>query len=202
MNVLPTASTPQLKTIHRGKVRDSLRVDVATRLLVVSDRLSAFDRVLDTPIPLKGEVLSRLANWWFEQTADVVPNHVVRAVDPVATLVREVEPIRVEMVVRGYLTGSMGRAYAAGARALGWERVGAATAVRRWCATRRGHDRNSGAPAAWATAARTCMRESPWTMAGSGQVYSRRRGRRAWVGAPHRASVRGRAPPRTGRGGH
>ena len=116
MNVLKTASTPQLKTLHRGKVRDSLRVDAKTRLLIVSDRLSAFDRVLDTPIPLKGEVLSRLANWWFEKTADVVPNHVLRAVDPVATLVREVEPIRIEMVVRGYLTGSMGRAYAAGAR--------------------------------------------------------------------------------------
>jgi phosphoribosylaminoimidazole-succinocarboxamide synthase len=116
MNVLKTASTPQLKTLHRGKVRDSLRVDAKTRLLIVSDRLSAFDRVLDTPIPLKGEVLSRLANWWFEKTADLVPNHVLRAVDPVATLVREVEPIRIEMVVRGYLTGSMGRAYAAGAR--------------------------------------------------------------------------------------
>lgn len=116
MNVLKTASTPQLQTIHRGKVRDSLRVDAKTRLLVVSDRLSAFDRVLDTPIPLKGEVLSRLANWWFEKTADLVPNHVLRAVDPVATLVREVEPIRIEMVVRGYLTGSMGRAYEAGAR--------------------------------------------------------------------------------------
>ncbi len=116
MNVLPAASTPQLKTLHRGKVRDSLRVDAKTRLLIVSDRLSAFDRVLDTPIPLKGEVLSRLANWWFEKTTDIVPNHVLRAVDPVATLVREVEPIRIEMVVRGYLTGSMGRAYAAGAR--------------------------------------------------------------------------------------
>lgn len=116
MNVLSAASTPQLQTIHRGKVRDSLRVDAATRLLIVSDRLSAFDRVLETPIPLKGEVLSCLANWWFEKTADIVPNHVLRAVDPVATLVREVEPIRIEMVVRGYLTGSMGRAYAAGAR--------------------------------------------------------------------------------------
>lgn len=116
MTVLPTASTPQLQTIHRGKVRDSLRVDAATRLLVVSDRLSAFDRVLDTPIPRKGEVLSRLANWWFGQTADIVPNHVLRVVDPIATLVKEVEPIRIEMIVRGYLTGSMGRAYAAGAR--------------------------------------------------------------------------------------
>ena len=116
MNTIQTVCTPQLKTLHRGKVRDSLRVDDATRLLVVSDRLSAFDRVLDTPIPLKGEVLSRLSNWWFEQTADVVPNHVIRAVDPIATLVREVVPIRVEMIVRGYLTGSMGRAYDSGVR--------------------------------------------------------------------------------------
>jgi phosphoribosylaminoimidazole-succinocarboxamide synthase len=116
MTTLRTACTPQLQTLHRGKVRDSLRVDAATRLLVVSDRLSAFDRVLDTPIPMKGEVLSRLSNWWFEQTADIVPNHVLRVVDPVATLVREVAPIRIEMVVRGYLTGSMERAYAEGAR--------------------------------------------------------------------------------------
>ena len=116
MNTLRTATTPQLETIHRGKVRDSLRVDNSTRLLVVSDRLSAFDRVLETSVPRKGEVLSRLSNWWFGQTADIIPNHVIRAVDPVATLVREVEPIRIEMVVRGYLTGSMGRAYEQGAR--------------------------------------------------------------------------------------
>jgi len=116
MNTLQSVCTPQLKTIHRGKVRDSLRVDAATRLLVVSDRISAFDSVLVTPIPMKGEVLSRISNWWFEQTADLVPNHVIRAVDPAATLVREVEPIRIEMVVRGYLTGSMGRAYDEGAR--------------------------------------------------------------------------------------
>jgi fusion protein PurCD len=116
VSTLQTVATPQLKTIHCGKVRDSLRVDNHSRLLVVSDRLSAFDRVLDTPIPMKGEVLSRLSNWWFEQTADVVPNHVLRAVDPIATLVREVEPIRIEMIVRGYLTGSMGRAYDKGLR--------------------------------------------------------------------------------------
>lgn len=116
MSTIQAICTPQLKTIHRGKVRDSLRVDDASRLLVVSDRLSAFDRVLDTPIPMKGEVLSRLSNWWFEQTADVVPNHVLRVVDPIATLVKEVEPIRIEMIVRGYLTGSMGRAYDAGVR--------------------------------------------------------------------------------------
>ena len=116
MSTLPSICTPQLKTIHRGKVRDSLRIDNSLRLLVVSDRLSAFDRVLDTKIPMKGEVLTRLSNWWFSQTGDIVPNHVVRAIDPVATLVREVNPIRIEMIVRGYLTGSMGRAYDSGVR--------------------------------------------------------------------------------------
>lgn len=116
MSTLRSICTPQLTTIHRGKVRDSLRVDDATRLLVVSDRLSAFDRVLDTPIPMKGEVLSRLSNWWFGKTVDIVPNHVLWVVDPIGTLVKEVEPIRIEMIVRGYLTGSMGRAYDAGVR--------------------------------------------------------------------------------------
>lgn len=116
MSTIQAVCTPQLKTLHRGKVRDSLRIDDATRLLVVSDRISAFDRVLETPIPLKGEVLSRLSNWWFAQTADVVPNHVLRVPDPMATLVREVLPIRIEMIVRGYLTGSMGRAYDSGVR--------------------------------------------------------------------------------------
>lgn len=111
MNTIPAICTPQLQLLHRGKVRDSFRVDGATRLLIVSDRISAFDRVLETPVPMKGEVLSRLSNWWFEKTADMIPNHVIRVVDPAATLVREVEPIRIEMVVRGYLTGSLGRAY-------------------------------------------------------------------------------------------
>ena len=116
MSTIRTICTPQLQTLHRGKVRDSLRVDAGSRLLVVSDRLSAFDRVLETAIPMKGEVLSRLSNWWFEKTADLIPNHVLRVVDPVATLVREVVPIRIEMVVRGYLTGSMLRAYDSGVR--------------------------------------------------------------------------------------
>jgi len=116
MNTIPAICTPQLQLLHRGKVRDSFRVDGATRLLIVSDRISAFDRVLETPVPMKGEVLSRLSNWWFEKTADMIPNHVIRVVDPAATLVREVEPIRIEMVVRGYLTGSLGRAYEKGVR--------------------------------------------------------------------------------------
>jgi phosphoribosylaminoimidazole-succinocarboxamide synthase len=116
MNTLTTFSTPQLRRLHRGKVRDSYRIDDRTRLIVVTDRISAFDKVLATPIPHKGAVLCGLTDFWFERTAGIVPNHVVRAVDPNITIVREAVPIMVEVVVRGYLTGSMWRAYEKGKR--------------------------------------------------------------------------------------
>lgn len=116
MNTLQRLDTPQLQLLHRGKVRDSFRVDPHTRLIVVTDRISAFDSVLDTPIPGKGEVLNRIANFWFRNTKDIVSNHVLGEVDPTITLVREARPIRVEMVVRGYITGSMWRGYQKGKR--------------------------------------------------------------------------------------
>ena len=116
MNTLPHFATPQLQLLHRGKVRDSFRVDDATRLIVVSDRLSAFDSVLETAIPHKGAVLNGLANFWFEQTQGIIPNHVERIVDANAMLVKEAQPIKVEMVVRHYLTGSMLRGYQQGQR--------------------------------------------------------------------------------------
>ncbi len=109
-------STPQLRLIHSGKVRDSYRVDDTSRLIVVSDRLSAFDSVLGTAIPKKGEVLNRLANFWFSRTEQIVNNHVIRQIDPRMTLVKEALPVKVEVIVRGYLTGSMWRAYQAGVR--------------------------------------------------------------------------------------
>ncbi len=117
MESLQRYSTPQLERLHSGKVRESFRVSDGTRLIVVTDRISAFDRVLETGIPGKGAVLNRLAAWWFERTEAVVGNHVVRVVDDQAMLVREAVPIRVEMIVRGYLTGSMWRKYAQGQRA-------------------------------------------------------------------------------------
>jgi len=115
--------TPQLALLHRGKVRDSYRIDERTRLIVVSDRLSAFDRVLETPIRHKGAVLSCLSNWWFESTAAICPNHLVRQIDPNLTLVAEAKPIKVEVVVRGYITGSMWRAYAQGKRSFSGQSV-------------------------------------------------------------------------------
>jgi fusion protein PurCD len=91
-------------------------VSPESRLIVVTDRISAFDRVLETEIPNKGAVLNGLSNYWFEATRDIIENHLVKTVDPSASLVHEAVPLRVEMVVRGYLTGSMWRAYQEGKR--------------------------------------------------------------------------------------
>ncbi len=116
MNVIAEVRTPQLKKLHAGKVRDSFRIDDERRLIVVTDRISAFDLKLSTPVPQKGEVLNRLAAFWFSATRDLVPNHLLEAVSEQASLVREASPIRVEMIVRGYMAGSMARGYAAGRR--------------------------------------------------------------------------------------
>ena len=97
---------------YRGKVRDVYRQ--RDRLfLVATDRLSAFDRVLTT-IPFKGEVLNRIAQFWFEKTKDVVPNHVLDTPDPNVTVARATKPFPVEVVVRGYLTGSLWRDFQKG----------------------------------------------------------------------------------------
>lgn len=87
-----------------GKVRDWYPLRDERRLLVTTDRLSAFDRVLAC-VPFKGQVLNQLAAWWFEQTADVVANHVLAVPDPNALVARDAEPFPVEVVVRGYITG-------------------------------------------------------------------------------------------------
>ena len=98
---------------YRGKVRDIYRQ--RDRLfLVATDRLSAFDHVLTT-IPFKGEVLNRLAQFWFEKTQHVVPNHVLDTPDPNVTVARATKPFAVEVVVRGYLTGSLWRDFQKGA---------------------------------------------------------------------------------------
>ena len=87
-----------------GKVRDGYPLGDGRRLLVTTDRLSAFDRVLAC-VPFKGQVLNQLAAWWFKLTADIIPNHVLSVPDPNATLAIKVEPYPVEVIVRGYITG-------------------------------------------------------------------------------------------------
>ncbi|RME83476.1 MAG: phosphoribosylaminoimidazolesuccinocarboxamide synthase [Caldilineae bacterium] len=89
---------------EQGKVRDIYRLGPDRRLLITTDRVSAFDRVLGT-IPYKGQVLNQLAAWWFAQTRDIVANHLINVPDPNVMLVHEAEPLPVEVVVRGYITG-------------------------------------------------------------------------------------------------
>jgi phosphoribosylaminoimidazole-succinocarboxamide synthase len=86
-----------------GKVRDSYRRD-GRRILITTDRISAFDRVLGL-IPYKGQVLNELSAWWFEQTVDVVANHLLAVPDPNVTVAHEAASLPVEVVVRGYITG-------------------------------------------------------------------------------------------------
>jgi phosphoribosylaminoimidazole-succinocarboxamide synthase len=90
---------------YEGKVRDNYSTPKGERVIVVTDRISAFDRILGT-LPLKGQLLNYCAAWWFKQTADVAPNHVLSVPDPNVMIVRECRPLPVEMVVRAYLTGT------------------------------------------------------------------------------------------------
>ncbi|MEZ4390148.1 MAG: phosphoribosylaminoimidazolesuccinocarboxamide synthase [Polyangiales bacterium] len=105
--------------VYRGKVRDNLSLGDGRRVLVTTDRISAFDRVLGT-IPFKGQVLSTLAAWWFERTREVAPNHFLAAPDPNVIVGVDCDPLPVEVVVRAYLTGvtstSVWTAYARGER--------------------------------------------------------------------------------------
>jgi phosphoribosylaminoimidazole-succinocarboxamide synthase len=87
-----------------GKVRDWYPIGPGKRLLVTTDRLSAFDRILAC-VPYKGQVLNQLAAWWFDTTADILPNHTVSVPDPNALVALEAEPFTVEVIVRGYITG-------------------------------------------------------------------------------------------------
>jgi len=100
---LETTDFRGLGVAERGKVRDSYRQE-GRRILVVTDRISAFDCVLGT-IPFKGQVLNQIAAYWFEQTRDVAPNHVIEVPDPNAMVVAECKQLPLEFIVRGYITG-------------------------------------------------------------------------------------------------
>jgi phosphoribosylaminoimidazole-succinocarboxamide synthase len=87
-----------------GKVRDWYDLPAGKRLIVTTDRLSAFDRIL-ARVPYKGQVLNQLSAWWFKNTADIIPNHLESMPDPNVSIVTRVEPIPVEVIVRGFITG-------------------------------------------------------------------------------------------------
>ena len=105
--LLPTAldgTDLPLPNRTSGKVRDWYGLPDGNRLIVTTDRLSAFDRILAT-IPYKGQVLNQLSAWWFEQTRDIVPNHIISLPDPNAAIVNVADAFPVEVIVRGYITG-------------------------------------------------------------------------------------------------
>jgi phosphoribosylaminoimidazole-succinocarboxamide synthase len=108
---MPSPPLAGLTHLHSGKVRDLYALPSGDLLMVASDRLSAYDVVLDTTIPDKGEVLTRMSLWWFDQLADLVPHHVLSTDVPEevrgrAVVCRRLEMFPVECVARGYLTGS------------------------------------------------------------------------------------------------
>jgi phosphoribosylaminoimidazole-succinocarboxamide synthase len=119
-SALHESDLPSLKFLHRGKVRDLYEVDADHLLIVQTDRLSAFDFILPTPIPGKGEVLTAVSNFWFKKLGHVIPNH-LSGIDPESVVKTEAEktqvrgrafvtkklkPLPIEAIVRGYLVGS------------------------------------------------------------------------------------------------
>lgn len=103
--VLRDATIPELPNHYRGKVRDNYDLPDGRRIIVATDRLSAFDRIL-AAIPFKGRVLTQTARYWFEATADICPNHVLDYPDPNVVVGRRLDILPVEIVVRAYLAGT------------------------------------------------------------------------------------------------
>lgn len=104
-NALEVVDLPGLPNHYRGKVRDNYDLPDGRRVIVASDRLSAFDRIL-CAVPCKGQVLTQTARYWFDETADICPNHVVAYPDPNVLIGQRLEMLPVELVVRGYLAGT------------------------------------------------------------------------------------------------
>lgn len=109
---------PQQTGVYHGKVRDVYTIDNRLLAVVSTDRISAFDVILPKGIPYKGQVLNQTAAFFLEATADIVPNWMISTPDPQVTLGVACRPVKVEMIVRGYLAGSAARAYASGARSI------------------------------------------------------------------------------------
>ncbi len=104
-NVLTDAEFSELPNFQRGKVRDSYDLDDGRRVMIATDRQSAFDKVLSA-VPYKGQVLTQTARYWFDETADICPNHVIGYPHPNVIISKRLDMLPVEMVIRDYLTGS------------------------------------------------------------------------------------------------
>lgn len=111
-------SFPGQKSLYTGKVRDVYNIDDTLLVMVTSDRISAFDVVLPRPIPYKGQVLNQIASKFLDLTADICPNWKIATPDPMVTVGHFCEPFKVEMVIRGYLSGHAWREYKSGKRSI------------------------------------------------------------------------------------
>jgi len=124
MTILTQTSLSSLKLLNQGKVRDIYDIDDENMMIVTTDRLSAFDVVMNEPIPFKGEVLTRMANFWFEKFRNHVPNHLTdknpldfvsqNEVDQIinrSVIVKKLKPIPIEVIIRGYIIGSGWKEY-------------------------------------------------------------------------------------------
>jgi phosphoribosylaminoimidazole-succinocarboxamide synthase len=109
---------PGQKSLYIGKVRDVYNIKDELLVMVTSDRISAFDVVLPRAIPYKGQVLNQIAAKFLDDTLDIVPNWKIAVPDPMVTIGRKCEPFKVEMVIRGYLSGHAWREYKAGKRSI------------------------------------------------------------------------------------
>ncbi|WP_299154262.1 phosphoribosylaminoimidazolesuccinocarboxamide synthase [uncultured Christiangramia sp.] len=109
---------PGQKSVYKGKVRDVYTLEDDRLLMIASDRLSAFDVVMPKGIPFKGQILNQIATKMMEKTADIVPNWLEATPDPNVAIGKNCEPFKVEMVIRGYLSGHAAREYKAGKREL------------------------------------------------------------------------------------
>jgi phosphoribosylaminoimidazole-succinocarboxamide synthase len=107
VRILSEAHFPELPNYYRGKVRENYDLPDGSRIIISTDRLSAFDRIL-TCIPYKGQVLTQTARYWFEATKDICPNHVIAYPDPNVVIGKRLDILPVEVVVRGYLAGTTG----------------------------------------------------------------------------------------------
>ncbi|MDI7921768.1 phosphoribosylaminoimidazolesuccinocarboxamide synthase [Ferirhizobium litorale] len=107
MRILSEAHFPELPNYYRGKVRENYDLPDGRRIIISTDRLSAFDRIL-TCIPYKGQVLTQTARYWFDATKDICPNHVLEYPDPNVVVGKRLDILPVEIVVRGYLAGTTG----------------------------------------------------------------------------------------------
>ena len=120
MNTITTTNFnfPGQKSVYRGKVREVYNINDELLVMVATDRLSAFDVVLPKGIPYKGQILNQIATKFMELTSDIVPNWLVATPDPNVAVGHLCEPFKVEMVIRGYLSGHAAREYAAGRKVL------------------------------------------------------------------------------------